>query len=187
MSGGGDRFNFENQPISSGGTATYTPAVPGNWSPAPTTVGAALDQLAAARIADEARITALEAAAAGTPETAGSALAAGTSVYRAGTGKMLAEGGTYAQLKDAFAGFTISAAAANNDPVSVAGNNQRATGLTSIAIGEGYYVSAGVLIPESGIIAFVAGAASGTAYRFVGTGDTATSIKQAWGETQEVP
>lgn len=127
------------------------------------------------------------AAASATLETAGSALAIGTSVYRSGLDRMLAEAGTYAQLKDAFAGFATSVAAANGNPVAVAGNGARATGLPTVTVGEGYYVSAGVLIPESGIDAFVMGASSGTAYRFVGTADTTTSIKQAWGEPQEKP
>lgn len=122
-----------------------------------------------------------------TLETAGSALAIGVSVQRSGSDRMLAEDGTYAALRDAFAGFTTSAAAANGNPVAVAGNGARATGLTSITIGSGYYVSTGVLIPESGLAAFIAGAVSGTWYRFVGTGDSTTSIKQAWGEPQQVP
>lgn len=126
-------------------------------------------------------------AASATLETAGSALAIGTSVQRSGIDRMLAEDGTYAALKDAFAGFTTSVAAANGNPVAVAGNGARATGLTSITVGSGYYVSAGVLIPESGLAAFISGASSGTWYRFIGTGDTTTSIKQAWAEPQQVP
>jgi hypothetical protein len=53
---GGDPIRFENQPQPSGGSTTYAPAVPGDWSPAPATVGAGLDQIAA-------RVTALEAGA----------------------------------------------------------------------------------------------------------------------------
>jgi hypothetical protein len=143
---------------------------------------------AEADIADhETRIGALEAGTVATPETAGSALAIGRSVYRGPSpGKMLEEDASYNALRDAFAGFTTSTAIADGDPVNVAGNNQRATGLTGITIGMGYYVSNGVLIPESGITAFVAGSGAGTWYRFVGTGDSTTSIKQAWAEPQVV-
>lgn len=148
---------------------------------------AALAALSAQVAADEVRIAALEAASPVVPETAGGALAIGVSVYRSSLNRMLAETGTYATLKDAFAGFTTTLAAANGDSVTVAGNGAIATGLTGIVRGAGYYVSAGVLIPESGIDAFVTGAAAGTAYRFVGTGYSTTSIKQAWGEPQEVP
>lgn len=139
----------------------------------------------------ETEIAALQAASPSVPETAGSALAIGTSVQRIlggmNAGRMLAEDGSYQALKDGFAGFTITVAAANGDPVTVAGNGGIATGLTGIVKGTGYYVSAGVLIAESGIDAFVAGAASSTCYRFVGTGVSTTSLKQAWGEPQLVP
>lgn len=161
-------------------TTSYTPAVPGDWSPAPTTVAGALDQLAA-------RVKALEAVAPTVPEVAGSALAIGTSVYRSSGGKMLAEDASYNALRDAFAGFATSAAAALDDPVDVAANGGRATGLIGIAVGSGYYVSAGVLIPEVDLATFISLAASSTWFRFVGTGDTTTSIKQAWGEPQQVP
>jgi len=169
---------------SGGGDATsviYSPTVPGDWSPVPTEVAEALDQAAA-------RLKSLEAAAPTTLEVAGSALAIGTSVYRASpSGKMLAEDASYNALRDAFAGLTTSAAAANNDPVDVAGNGGRATGLTSIIAGVGYYVSAGVLIAETDLATFISLSVSGTWFRFLGTGDSTTSIKQAWGEPQQVP
>lgn len=38
-------FDLVNPPAS-GGSTSYTPGVPGDWNPAPTTVGSALDQLA---------------------------------------------------------------------------------------------------------------------------------------------
>lgn len=40
------QLDFVNPPPS-GGATTYTPSVPGDWSPVPATVGGALDQLAA--------------------------------------------------------------------------------------------------------------------------------------------
>jgi hypothetical protein len=134
-----------------------------------------------------ARIGALEAASPVQAETAGAALAIGTAAYLASSGKILAEDATFLALREAFAGFTTSAAAADGDPVTVAGNGARATGLTGIVIGTGYYVSAGVLIAQADIDAFVAGSSSGVWYRFVGTGDSATSIKQAWGAAEKVP
>lgn len=167
-------------PVASAGAASYSPAVPSDWSPAPSNVGAALDQGAA-------RIKALEAVAPTVPETAGSALAIGASLQRSGGGRMIAEDASYQALRDAFAGFAVSAAAANGDPVQVAGNGARATGLVGIVVGSGYYVSAGALIPEADLATFIGLAASGTWYRFVGTGDSTTSIKQAWGEPQQVP
>jgi hypothetical protein len=127
------------------------------------------------------------AAASATLETSGSALAGGTSVYRNGSDQMLAETGTYATLKDAFAGFTTTVAASSSQPVAVAGNGARATGLSGLTVGSGYYVSAGVLISESGLASWLGTATSGSWYRFVGTADTAISIKQAWGEPQQVP
>jgi hypothetical protein len=43
-----------------GGSETYTPATPSDWSPAPTTVGGGLDQSAARLTAAEAAITAVQ-------------------------------------------------------------------------------------------------------------------------------
>lgn len=136
----------------------------------------------------ETRISALEAGSVASPQTAGAALAIGRSVYRGPSpGKMLAENASFTALGEAFMGFTTSAAAADGDPVNVAGNGQRASGLTGITIGEGYYVSNGVLIPETDIETFKTGASSGVWFRFVGTGFSSTAIDQNWGEPQQVP
>lgn len=51
-----DESGIEPRKAVSGGSVSYTPAVPGNWSPAPSTIGDALDQIAA-------RVVALEASA----------------------------------------------------------------------------------------------------------------------------
>lgn len=134
-----------------------------------------------------ARVAALEASAPAVPEVAGSALAIGTSLQRNGSDRMIAEDGSYQALKDGFAGFGTTAAAANGDPVTVAGNGGTATGLSGIVPGAGYYVSAGVLIAESGLTAWLSTATSLAWYRFIGTGVSTTSIKQAWGEPQQVP
>lgn len=140
-----------------------------------------------AEVADLAvRVAALEASSPNVPETAGIALAIGTSLYRAGSGKMLVEDGTYGALRDAFAGFATSAASGDGQPVKVAGNGGIATGLSGITAGEGYYVSANVIIAESALVAWLATAIAGTWYRFVGTGRSSSEIKQAWGEPQQV-
>ncbi len=132
------------------------------------------------------RVAALEASSPVVPETAGVAIAIGTSLYRASSGKMLIEDGSYAALRDSFAGFATSAASGDGQPVNVAGNGGIATGLSGISTGSGYYVSAGVLIAEADLATWIATATANTWYRFVGTGKSASEIKQAWGEPQQV-
>ncbi len=131
------------------------------------------------------RVAALEASSPVVPEIAGATLAIGTSLQRVGS-QMVAEDGSYQALRDAFAGFAVSAAAGPGLPVNVAGNGGIATGLSGIVAGSGYYVSAGVLIAAADLPTWLATATPGAWYRFVGTGRSSTEIKQAWGEPQQV-
>lgn len=122
-------------------------------------------------------------------ETAGAAIAVGRAVYRVSpSGKMMPEAGTEQSVRWSFRGFAKTAAAADGNPITVSPNCTRATGLSGLTIGSGYYVSSGVLYEQGAALdAFVAGAASGTWYRFVGTAASATTLDQAWGEPQQVP
>lgn len=92
----GDTVRFENEPVPSGGSTTYTPAVPGDWSPPPANVGAALDQLAA-------RVKTLEAGAAAAQQiyTCPSGATVLQLVYVSGSGAVdLADATDVSKMKD---------------------------------------------------------------------------------------
>lgn len=95
-------------------------------------------------------------------------------------------GTTYADML-ALAGFTITAAAMG-DRALVVGEGGSITGsFTGLVAGEAQYVCDGAIVPESGLAAYIAGAAAGSWYRRIGTARNATTIVPGFGEPQQVP
>lgn len=190
MAGGAGSFNGfpTGKDANSGGTVTsVTGAAPitstGGVTPQIGITPATTSDPGSMSAADKTKLEGLGA----TSEIAGSALAVAKPVYTAASGKMLALDGTEQAVRFAFAGMTTTSAGADTNPVTVAPNGIKSTGHVGLTIGQGYYISSGVLIAQADLAAFVSGAASGTWYRFLGTASATTTIKQVWGEPQQVP
>ncbi len=134
------------------------------------------------------RVTALVGGSPGTTqETAGAAVAVGLPVMTNGSSRIVVAGTTLADMQ-ALRGISTTAAAANGDPISVAGNSSKtAAVLAGLTIREAQYAAGGALVPESGIAAYVAGAASDSWYRRIGHAIAANQIYEDWGEPQKVP
>lgn len=122
-----------------------------------------------------------------TSETAGAAVAVALPVMTNGSSRIVVAGTSLEDMR-ALRGISRSAAAANGDPIFIAGNSAKTGGIfVGLTIREAQYAAGGAIVPQSGLDAYIAGAASESWYRRIGHAISATEIYEDWGEPQQVP
>lgn len=118
---------------------------------------------------------------------AGAATGAGLPVMTDANGRIVVAGTT---PEDMFAlrGISITSAAALGNQIAIAGNSAK-TGpiFGGLTIRESQWVAGGIVIPQSALSAYVAGATPGSWYRRIGHAISAQEIFEDWGEPLQVP
>lgn len=100
---------------------------------------------------------------------AASALAVAKPVYTTSTGKVALCNATELSVRKAFAGLTVTSAAADGDSVDVAYSGQTSTGHSGLSVGKAYWLCGANVVSETDLQAWIDAQASDTPYRQLGS------------------
>lgn len=115
---------------------------------------------------------------------AASALAVAKPVYTTSAGKVALCNATELSVRKAFAGLTVTSAAADGDSVDVAYSGQTSTGHSGLSVGKAYWLCGANVVSETDLQAWIDAQASDTPYRQLGTAVSATELQLLVGDVQ---
>lgn len=137
----------------------------------------------------QARFVPTEVSVAPPPTTfasriAASALAVAKPVYTDASGKVALCDGTELAVRKAFAGLTVTSAAAADDTVEVAYSGQTSAGHSGLVSGVDYWLCGANVVAASGLAAWIGAQPPDTPYRQLGTAISATELQLLVGDVQ---